>query len=148
MGVRLRAEEEARGWVIERPSVHAMPKILVAEDIEENWDILSRRLKRRGYEVVHAPDGLKAVALAASERPDLILMDMNMPELDGWEATRRIRALDGVRGIPIIAVTAHGMAGDRDKAIEAGCDDHHTKPVDLPKLLVQIEAMLARPKSG
>ncbi len=124
-----------------------MPKILLAEDVEENWDILSRRLKRRGYEVVHAPDGRQAVALAGSERPDVILMDMNMPEVDGWEATRQIRALDGVGGVPIIAVTAHGMAGDREKSLQAGCDDHHTKPVDLPKLLVQIEAMLARGKS-
>ena len=124
-----------------------MPKILLAEDIEENWDILSRRLKRRGFEVVHAPDGLRAVALALSERPDLILMDMNMPELDGWEATRQIRAHDAFRAVPIIAVTAHGMAGDREKALEAGCDDHHAKPVDLPKLLVQIEAMLAGRKA-
>ena len=123
-----------------------MPKILLAEDIEENWDILSRRLKRRGYEVILAPDGRKAVSLALSERPDLILMDMNMPEMDGWEATREIRLDPRMGSVPIIAVTAHGMVGDREKALEAGCDDHHTKPVDLPKLLVQIEAMLGRVK--
>ena len=123
-----------------------MPKILLAEDVEENWDMLSRRLKRRGYDVVHAPDGRRAVAMSASERPDLILMDMNMPDLDGWEATRQIRACAETRAIPIIAVTAHQLEVDREKALEAGCDDHHAKPVDLPKLLAQIEAMLARPR--
>ena len=121
-----------------------MPKILIAEDVEENWDMLSRRLKRRGYEVDIAPDGLKAVELAHSGRPDLILMDMNMPGIDGWEATRRLRARDETRALPIIAVTAHGMAGDRERALEAGCDDLHAKPVDLPKLLAQIEALLGR----
>ena len=121
-----------------------MPKILLAEDVEENWDMLSRRLKRRGYDVVHAPDGRHAVDLALSERPDLILMDMNMPEVDGWEATRQIRARAATRDIPIIAVTAHELEVDRTKALEAGCNDHHAKPVDLPKLLAQIEAMLAK----
>lgn len=125
-----------------------MPKILLAEDVEENWDMLSRRLKRRGYAVVIAPDGLQAVTLAGSEQPDLILMDMNMPGLDGWDATRQLRASAETRGVPIIAVTAHGMPGDRERAIEAGCDDHHAKPVDLPKLLAQIEALLDRGHPG
>ncbi len=123
-----------------------MPKILIAEDVPENWDMLSRRLKRRGYQLVHAPDGRQAVSLAATERPDLILMDMNMPDLDGWEATRQIRANAQTHAIPIIAVTAHQLEIDREKAIEAGCDDHHPKPVDLPRLLAQIEAMLGRPR--
>ena len=132
------------GREAERRAGRMMPKILLAEDVEENWDMLSRRLKRRGYEVVIAPDGRQAVALAASERPDLILMDMNMPDVDGWEATRQIRAQAETSTVPIIAVTAHGMAGDRERALEAGCDDLHAKPVDLPRLLAQIEAMLAR----
>ena len=106
--------------------------------------MLSRRLKRRGYDVVIAPDGLQAVALARTERPDLILMDMNMPGIDGWEATRQLRALAETRVVPIIAVTAHGMPGDRERAMEAGCDDHHAKPVDLPKLLAQVETLLGR----
>lgn len=124
-----------------------MAKILLAEDNEENREMLSRRLVRRGYEVLLAPDGAKAVEIALAERPDLILMDMNMPVLDGWEATRRIRAVEDalIRALPIIAVTAHGLSGDREKMIEAGCNDHHTKPIDLPRLLAQIEGLL--PKS-
>src|SRR4051794_5139904 len=108
-----------------------MAKILIVEDNEENWDILSRRLGRRGYEVVIARDGAQAVAMALSEAPDLILMDMNLPLIDGWEATRRIKATPEAGGVPIIAVTAHGMVGDREKALEAGCDEHHAKPVEL-----------------
>jgi CheY-like chemotaxis protein len=119
-----------------------MPKLLLVEDNEENWEMLSRRLTRRGYVVVIARDGRQAVEMALSEAPDVILMDMNMPVLDGWEATRQIRALPNIGSVPIIAVTAHGMAGDREKALEAGCDDHHTKPVELTKLLAQIEAIL------
>jgi two-component system cell cycle response regulator DivK len=124
-----------------------MAKILIVEDNEENWDILSRRLGRRGYEVVIARDGAQAVAMALSQAPDLILMDMNLPLIDGWEATRRIKAAPEARGVPIIAVTAHGMVGDREKAIEAGCDDHHAKPVELTRLLSQIEAMLKKDPS-
>src|SRR5689334_2749463 len=106
-----------------------MHKILLVEDNAENWEMLSRRLSRRGYAIVVARDGQQAVDMALSERPDLILMDMNMPVLDGWEATRRIREAEATRCVPIIAVTAHGLAGDREKILEAGCDDHHAKPV-------------------
>jgi two-component system, cell cycle response regulator DivK len=119
-----------------------MPKILIVEDNEENRDALSRRLQRRGFEIVIAADGKIGVAMAQSEKPDLILMDMNMPELDGWEATRQIRAAAETQNLPVIALTAHAMAGDRDRALEAGCADYHTKPVDFPKLLAQIEALL------
>lgn len=119
-----------------------MHKILLVEDNEENWEMLSRRLTRRGYVVAIARDGQQAVDMALSEAPDLILMDMNMPVLDGWAATRQIRATPQISGVPIIAVTAHGMAGDREKSVEAGCDDHHTKPVELTQLLAQIEALL------
>src|ERR1700722_14157955 len=121
-----------------------MPKILIVEDNEENWDILSRRLSRRGYEVIVARDGEQAVAMALSQAPDLILMDMNLPLIDGWEATRGIKAAPETQSVPIIAVTAHGMAGDREKVIEAGCEDHHAKPVELTKLLSQIEATLKK----
>ena len=120
-----------------------MPKILIVEDNPENWDMLSRRLKRRGYEVAIATDGLLAVAMAKTEAPDLILMDMNLPALDGWEATRQIRTHLAGRPLPIIALTAHGLPGDRAKSIEVGCDDHHTKPVELTTLLAQIETRLA-----
>ncbi len=119
-----------------------MPKILLAEDNEDNRDLLERRLSRRGYEVILAVDGGQAVEKARSDRPDLILMDMNMPVLDGWEATRQIKTEDGASAPPIIALTAHAMSGDREKALEAGCDDYHTKPVELPRLLAQIEALL------
>lgn len=121
-----------------------MPRILVIEDNEENRDSLSRRLQRRGFEVLLAPDGKVGVETAKAERPDLILMDMNMPKLDGWEATRRIKAEPATRMIPVIALTAHGMEGDREKALEAGCDDHHAKPFELPRLLSQIDALLNR----
>ncbi len=121
-----------------------MPKILIVEDIEENIDMLSRRLLRRGYELAIARDGLQAVTMAEIESPDLILMDMNLPELDGWEATRRIRANPATRCVPIIALTAHGMASDREKVLGAGCDDHHAKPVELTRLLTQMEAQLKR----
>ncbi len=121
-----------------------MPKILLAEDNEENWEMLSRRLTRRGYVVVIAHDGQQAVDMAASETPDLILMDMDMPVLDGWEATRQIRAAPDARSVPIIAVTAHGTAADRERIMEAGCSEHHIKPVDLTRLLAQIEALLNR----
>jgi two-component system, cell cycle response regulator DivK len=121
-----------------------MPKILLAEDNEENWEMLSRRLSRRGYVVLIARDGQQAVDMAVSEAPDLILMDMDMPVVDGWEATRRIRGMPETCDVPIIAVTAHGMEGDREKILEAGCGDHHTKPVELTRLLAQIEALLKR----
>jgi CheY-like chemotaxis protein len=119
-----------------------MPKILIVEDNEENLDALSRRLQRRGYAVVAAADGQAGLAVAQSEKPDLILMDMNMPELDGWEATRQIKAIEELRDVPVLALTAHALAGDRERALAAGCTDYHTKPVDFPKLLAQIEAIL------
>lgn len=119
-----------------------MPKILLVEDNEDNRDMLSRRLTRKGYEVAVAVDGGDGVAKAASEAPDLILMDMSLPVLDGWEATRRIKAGAATAAIPVIALTAHAMSGDREKAVAAGCDDYDTKPVDLPRLLEKIDALL------
>ena len=121
-----------------------MPRILLVEDNEDNRDMLSRRLTRKGYEVTLAVDGGEGVAQALALRPDLILMDMSLPVLDGWEATRRIKADPATRGIPIIALTAHAMSGDREKALAAGCDDYDTKPVELPRLLEKIEALLAK----
>jgi two-component system cell cycle response regulator DivK len=121
-----------------------MPKILLVEDNEMNRDMLSRRLQRKGYEIVIATDGQQAVAMAASESPALILMDMSLPIFDGWEATRRIKAADETRKIPVIALTAHAMAGDREKSLEAGCDDYDTKPIELPRLLEKMETLLNR----
>ncbi len=115
-----------------------MPKILLVEDNEMNRDMLSRRLLRRGYEVVIAVDGQQGVDLAGSEQPALVLMDMSLPVIDGWEATRRIKASDTTRHIPVIALTAHAMAGDREQALAAGCDDYDTKPIDLERLLPKI----------
>jgi CheY-like chemotaxis protein len=120
-----------------------MPKILLVEDNEMNRDMLSRRLVRSGYEVIIAEDGARGVAMATSDRPDLILMDMSLPVIDGWEATRRIKATPELRKIPIIALTAHAMATDREKALEAGCDDYDTKPIELQRLLGKIETLLA-----
>jgi CheY-like chemotaxis protein len=119
-------------------------KILLVEDNEMNRDMLSRRLERRGYQVVVATDGQQGVDAARGEAPALILMDMSLPVLDGWEATRRLKAAPATAGIPIIALTAHAMSGDRDKAFAAGCDDYDTKPVELPRLLDKIESLLAR----
>ena len=119
-----------------------MAKILLVEDNEMNRDMLSRRLQRKGYEVVIAVDGVEGVALAQQESPALILMDMSLPLMDGWEATRRIKSSPATRDIPVIALTAHAMAGDREKAVEAGCDDYDTKPIELPRLLSKIEALL------
>jgi two-component system, cell cycle response regulator DivK len=124
-----------------------MPRILLVEDNEMNRDMLSRRLTRNGYEVFLAMDGQQGAEMALSERPDLILMDMSLPVIDGWEATRRIKANDATRRIPVIALTAHAMAGDREKAMEAGCDDYDTKPVEISRLLGKIAALLA-PTAG
>jgi len=121
-----------------------MAKVLLVEDNEMNRDMLSRRLQRREYEVVLAADGAEAVAAAQAEAPDLILMDMSLPVIDGWEATRRLKAAPDTRDIPVIALTAHAMAGDREKALEAGCDDYDTKPIDLNGLVEKMEALLAR----
>jgi two-component system, cell cycle response regulator DivK len=112
------------------------------EDNEMNRDMLSRRLERRGYQVLMAMDGEQGVALAQRERPDLILMDMSLPVLDGWEATRRLKSDGETRGIPVIALTAHAMASDEQKAREAGCDDFDTKPVELPRLIEKMERLL------
>ncbi len=120
-----------------------MAKILLVEDNEMNRDMLSRRLVRRGYQVIIAVDGEQGVRLAQEETPDLILMDMSLPVLDGWEATRQIKAAPPTQAIPIIALTAHAMAGDRDKAFDAGCDDYDTKPVEFPRLLGKIQTFLA-----
>jgi len=119
-----------------------MHTILLVEDNEMNRDMLSRRLERKGYRVALAVDGLSGVEMAASHTPDLVLMDMSLPVLDGWEATRRLKAAPATRHIPVIALTAHAMAGDREKALEAGCDDYDTKPIELPRLLEKIEALL------
>ena len=119
-----------------------MPKLLLVEDHEEIWDFLSRRLRRRGFEVLVATDGREGVERARSERPDLVLLDMNLPVIDGWAAARALKADPGTRRIPIIALTAHALAGDRDKALAAGCDDYHPKPVDFSRLVTQIEVWL------
>src|SRR5215211_6740970 len=115
-----------------------MAMILVVEDNEMNRDMLTRRLERRGYRVLNAVDGEEGVEIARAERPDLVLMDMSLPVLDGWEATRQLKALPETQAIPVIALTAHAMSDDRDKALAAGCDDYDTKPVELPRLLAKI----------
>jgi two-component system, cell cycle response regulator DivK len=119
-----------------------MQKILLVEDNEMNRDMLSRRLIRNGYEVITAVDGRQGADMAVSEQPDLILMDMSLPVIDGWEATRRIKGNDATRRIPVIALTAHAMAGDREKAMEVGCEDYDTKPVEISRLLGKIAALL------
>jgi len=121
-----------------------MTKILLVEDNEMNRDMLSRRLQRKGYEVVMATDGEQSVSMARSETPALILMDMSLPVFDGWEATRRIKAAPETKMIPVIALTAHAMAGDREKSLEAGCDDYDTKPIEFLRLIEKIEALLNR----
>ena len=121
-----------------------MPKILLVEDNEMNRDMLSRRLEKRGYTVVLAVDGAAGIAQAKAEKPDLILMDMSLPVIDGWEATKQIRLAPDIAATPIIALTAHAMSSDRDKCLAAGCDDFDTKPVELPRLLAKIEEMLKK----
>jgi len=119
-----------------------MTKVLLVEDHEELWDFLSRRLRRRGFEVVLAHDGQEGVDKARAEQPDIVLLDMNLPVMDGWAAARAMRAEPGTARIPIIALTAHAMSGDRERMIEAGCDDYHPKPVDFAALLEQMDAAL------
>src|SRR3954462_4025893 len=119
-----------------------MPKVLLVEDNEMNRDMLSRRLVRNGYDVVIAVNGQEGLDMAAGEKPDLILMDMSLPVLDGWEATRRLKADPATSAIPVIALTAHAMAGDRERALDAGCDDYDPKPIEFPSLLAKIEALL------
>ena len=123
-----------------------MAKILLVEDHQEIWDFLSRRLKRRGFEVDVAEDGRQGLERARAEKPDVMLLDMNLPEMDGWTVAKELKADEATRAIRIIALTAHAMAGDREKALAAGCDDYHAKPVDFSQLLNQIEALIG--KSG
>lgn len=125
-----------------------MVRILLVEDNEMNRDMLSRRLNRRGFEVLIAEDGGLAVSMTQTERPDLVLMDMSLPVIDGWEATRRLKADPETAGIPIIALTAHAMESDRERALEVGCDDYDSKPVDLPRLLGKIESLLGSNGGG
>ena len=126
-----------------------MTKILLVEDHEELWDFLSRRLRRRGFEVALAHDGRQALDQVAAEHPDIVLLDMDLPVMDGWTVARTLRGDQAASPVPIIALTAHAMAGDREKALAAGCDDYHPKPVDLQKLLDQIdEALLRREEDG
>lgn len=124
--------------------LRSMSKILIVEDNEMNRDMLSRRLIRRGYEVVMAVDGQEGVEAAQQHLPDIVLMDMSLPVLDGYDATRRIKALDATRMIPVIALTAHAMASDRERALEAGCDEYESKPLDLGRLIEKIEALIQR----
>ena len=119
-----------------------MVRILLVEDNEMNRDMLSRRLERRGYEVIVAVDGEEGVARAKVDAPDIVLMDLSLPGIDGWEATRQLKAAEETSAIPVLALTAHAMAGDREKALEAGCDDFDTKPIDLPRLVDKIDALL------
>lgn len=119
-----------------------MPRILLVEDNDDNREMLSRRLARRGYEVLEATDGEQAIAMAGNQSPDVVLMDISLPVLDGLEATQRLKASPGTRDIPVIALTAHAMSGDRERAIAAGCDDYDIKPIELPRLLSKIECAL------
>jgi CheY-like chemotaxis protein len=119
-----------------------MTTILIVEDNEMNRDMLSRRLERKGYKVLLAVDGEMGLEVARANTPDLVLMDMSLPVVDGWEATRRLKADDRLKHIPVIALTAHAMSIDREKALEAGCDDYDTKPIELPRLLAKMEALL------
>jgi CheY-like chemotaxis protein len=125
-----------------------MSRLLLVEDNEMNRDMLSRRLQRKGYEILIAVDGQEGVDKARGEKPDLILLDMSLPVMDGWEAARLLKGEDGTKAIPIIALTAHAMSGDREKAIEAGCDEYDTKPVELPRLLEKIQTLLAKSAAG
>jgi two-component system cell cycle response regulator DivK len=133
--------------VIKEEKWRQMTKVLLIEDNEMNRDMLSRRLIRRGFQVVLAMDGQQGIDLARSERPDIILMDLGLPVIDGWEATRRVKADDATRGVPVIGLTAHAMTGDREKAIEAGCDEYDTKPVEFDRLIGKIERLLRTAKA-
>ena len=125
-----------------------MRRILLVEDNEMNRDMLSRRLRRRGYEVIIAVDGQQGVAMAQSSSPDIVLMDMSLPVMDGWEATRTLKASPDTKEIPVIALTAHAMSTDREKAMEAGCDDYDTKPIELTRLIAKMESLMARISKG
>jgi two-component system, cell cycle response regulator DivK len=121
-----------------------MTKILYVEDNEDNIYMLTRRLRRHGFEVVSATDGAAGIRAAARERPDLVLMDLSLPGIDGWEATRQLKAAEDTKSIPVVALSAHAMAGDRERALAAGCDDYDSKPIELPRLLAKIDALLGR----
>src|SRR6266567_6980 len=136
--------DQVKSKIRERRSEGGMAKVLLVEDNEMNRDMLSRRLMRQGFEVSVAVDGQAGVDAARASRPDIVLMDMSLPVLDGWEATRQLKASPQTRGIPVIALTAHAMAGDREKALEAGCEDYDTKPVEFARLLVKIESLLQK----
>jgi two-component system cell cycle response regulator DivK len=123
-----------------------MTKVLLVEDNEMNRDMLSRRLIRRGFDVIFALDGKQGIGAARREKPDIILMDLSLPVMDGWEATRRVKSDDATRGVPVIGLTARAMSGDREKAMEAGCDDYDTKPVELDRLIGKIERLLGAAK--
>jgi CheY-like chemotaxis protein len=125
-----------------------MPRIVLVEDNEDNRDMLSRRLTRKGYEVLIAVNGAEAVEMVEREKPELVLMDISLPVMDGFEATRRLKANETTKAIPVIALTAHAMSGDREKAMEAGCDDYDVKPVELPRLLSKMEALLGSKSQG
>jgi two-component system, cell cycle response regulator DivK len=125
-----------------------MPKILIIEDTENNRVLLTRRLKPRGYDIVTAEDAERGLAMLPAERPDLILMDVGLPGMDGWTATRQLKSDPASRPIPVIALTAHAMEGDREKAMQAGCDDYETKPIDFNRLFEKIARLLASPPSG
>lgn len=125
-----------------------MPKLVLVEDNEDNRDMLSRRLQKKGYDVAIAVNGEEALDVVRHEVPDLVLMDISLPVMDGFEATRRLKADEVTKNIPIIALTAHAMSGDREKAIEAGCDDYDTKPVELPRLLSKIQTLLGIKEQG
>ncbi len=122
-----------------------MPKILLIEDNEMNRDMLTRRLSRKGYTVVVARDGREGLAMARREQPDLIIMDLSLPRIDGWEVTRRLKADESTRAIPVIALTAHAMSTDREKALAAGCNDFDTKPVDFGRLVAKVQRVIAAP---
>lgn len=125
-----------------------MPKILIVEDNELSRDMLSRRLRRKGYEVLVAVDGAEGVAMSHKEKPDIVLMDLSLPDMDGWRATQKIKENPETSKIPVIALTAHAMSGDREKALEAGCDEYDTKPIDLRRLLSKIHRFVADPEGG
>jgi CheY-like chemotaxis protein len=129
-----------------RSKVEPMTKVLLVEDNEMNRDMLSRRLARRGFEVIFAVDGRQGVDLARAEKPDIILMDMSLPVMDGWEATRRVKSDEATRHMPVIALTAHAMSGDQEKALAAGCDDYDTKPVEIDRLVGKIERLVSAGK--
>jgi CheY-like chemotaxis protein len=145
--MRRRSARAAVGANTRANGANWMSKVLLIEDNEMNRDMLSRRLIRRGFEVIFAVDGQQGIDLARSQRPDIILMDMSLPVIDGWEATRRVKSDAATRGVPVIGLTAHAMSGDREKAIEAGCDDYDTKPVEFDRLIGKIERLLGAAKS-